>query len=484
MTEQRKRPAPGALRRQPTGTSVGWDSLLPSPNPDGHCGRVSGQVCMSQSSGSKVRSRVDMVPAACSRRADCGAWFRTILACAVLLGAVSPARAAMVSAASCDASAVQQAIDAAADGDTVRVPAGTCTWDRDVSISKTIMLVGAGREEGGTKLLHDGHQHGFLRIDVGAKTGPLDISGFWFFGGISDYYEGLVNWTGPVGWKRFRFHHNRMEDTQGWAMRGFAGVYGLIDNNEFTGVTAGIVFGGRGETDWETAPDLGSSNWFFVEDNEFNFDDWFGSSAGAPANDIEDGGRVVFRHNSFTNAFLQTHDRARNGWPSANGWEIYNNSFTHTSREQKWKAVDLSAGTGVVWGNSFHADWIVPIGAMDYKTALPQSIPRCDGNDPDDQNTPGSNGWRCQYQLGTGPLHVGNPVYVWSNYELGQLVGMECTSGCRYPEDTGPFHLQEGRDFINSGVDPKPQYQPFTYPHPARQGDSLRPKPPTELKVQ
>jgi hypothetical protein len=97
----------------------------------------------------------------------------------------------------------------------------------------------------------------------------------------------------------------------------------------------------------------------------------------------------------------------------------------------------------------------------------------CDGNDPADQNIPGEAGWRCQYQIGTqgeGTTAYSYPLYVWSNYNNANLVGMECTAGC---EVNGRPHLLEGRDFINNGTTPKPGYTPFTYPHPLRQNDPL-----------
>jgi hypothetical protein len=57
----------------------------------------------------------------------------------------SAAHAATQPAVSCSTSAVQNAINAAAEGDTVTIPAGTCTWTSGVTISgKGINLQGAG----------------------------------------------------------------------------------------------------------------------------------------------------------------------------------------------------------------------------------------------------------------------------------------------------------------------------------------------------
>ena len=68
--------------------------------------------------------------------------------------------AATINAANCTQSTVQAAINSAADGDTVTVPAGTCTWSAAVSISnKTITLRGAGSGSGGTKITYGGSGH-------------------------------------------------------------------------------------------------------------------------------------------------------------------------------------------------------------------------------------------------------------------------------------------------------------------------------------
>ena len=58
---------------------------------------------------------------------------------------VAPAvHAATITASTCNNSAVQTAINAAADGDTVSIPAGTCAWTTGVTVTAGITLHGAG----------------------------------------------------------------------------------------------------------------------------------------------------------------------------------------------------------------------------------------------------------------------------------------------------------------------------------------------------
>ena len=81
---------------------------------------------------------------------------RLLYSAAALAGATllvpGAAMAATINAQSCAQAAVQTAVNTAANGDTVRVPAGTCTWASGVNIkSKTIFLVGAGSGAAGSR---------------------------------------------------------------------------------------------------------------------------------------------------------------------------------------------------------------------------------------------------------------------------------------------------------------------------------------------
>lgn len=74
----------------------------------------------------------------------------------------SPSLASIINAASCSQTHVQTAVNSAVNGDTVLVPAGTCTWNSAVSITnKTITLTGAGAEPGGTKVVYGSTGHSY-----------------------------------------------------------------------------------------------------------------------------------------------------------------------------------------------------------------------------------------------------------------------------------------------------------------------------------
>jgi hypothetical protein len=389
---------------------------------------------------------------------------------AALLAATTRLAAAEIKAASCSETDVQAAVDRAVDGDAVSVPAGDSTWDHGVAIrGKTLTLTGAGSGAGGTHIAYGGKGHTLLIVDAGAKTGRMEVSGFWLTGGDADYWSGAaLQIGGPAGWKKLRIHDMLFESNRQWSIRGSAATCGVIDHCTFKGKAHGANLSGRGDLDWSTPLVLGSDDFFFFEDNDFEFDDWYGQT-GAAALDFVNGGRIVFRHNRLKYSFFETHDRLRSGLPSANAYEVYQNTFWSDSA--KWKGIDLTAGSGVVWGNQFTGPYAVPIGGMDYKSILPgerdfrvSKTKPADGTDPVDQNTPGQSGWRTQYQIGSqgqGPDATGYPLYLWSNTANGRPVTLIVT--------TGANHIKAGRDFIDNGTTPKPGYTPFTYPHPLTQ---------------
>ena len=120
-----------------------------------------------------------------------------------------PAMANIIQAASCSRADVQAAINISQDGDTVLVPSGECIWNSEVTIyDKTITLIGNGSGIGGTKIIYGRSNHSLLEIDPGTKIGKVEITGFWFYGGHSDYWSGTaISFGGPKGWKNLLIHN-------------------------------------------------------------------------------------------------------------------------------------------------------------------------------------------------------------------------------------------------------------------------------------
>jgi hypothetical protein len=97
-------------------------------------------------------------------------WFSVLL----ILGALGASKAtAQVGASSCSTAAVQSAINSASEGQTVTIPAGTCTWTSGVTISgKGIALQGAGS---GRIIAYD---NGSETLTIGTGTVTVNIAGF------------------------------------------------------------------------------------------------------------------------------------------------------------------------------------------------------------------------------------------------------------------------------------------------------------------
>jgi len=92
---------------------------------------------------------------------------------ATLLFLATAAKANTYTAASCNTSDVQSAINSAAEGDTVLIPAGTCTWTSGVTISgKGITIQGAGS---GRIIAYD---NGTETPTIGTGTQTFTIAGY------------------------------------------------------------------------------------------------------------------------------------------------------------------------------------------------------------------------------------------------------------------------------------------------------------------
>ena len=122
----------------------------------------------------------------------------------VTLG-TTPLDAATISANSCSYADVNTALDNAANGDTVLVPAGTCTWtqsmDFDLAITngrnKYLTLRGAGIDQ---TIIIDGVSKApypniaYLLRWTTVNGGLTRITGFTFRGGssVDSYNQGMI----------------------------------------------------------------------------------------------------------------------------------------------------------------------------------------------------------------------------------------------------------------------------------------------------
>jgi hypothetical protein len=365
---------------------------------------------------------------------------KSLLLLSMLLLIGARAQAQTINAASCGQTDVQNAFNSVtASTTTINVPAGTCSWTTQVTLtvppgSTTLSVIGAG------SLTTTGGADQTVIIDNFASNNSLVVvttnstaSSYFRWAGVtleggsgSAKYNGIITIGGYS--QNVRFDHNHSNtSTYSPAVPSLGlhivnWVLGVADHNIFDApadsVNNGIHIDGDawgnqgpwGDGSWAEATNFGSANFFFIETNVFN--QGYPSDCGA-------GGRMVWRYNTFNDTFnLQGHPTGGGGRTrGCHAQEIYENTFNGNN------AAGLTAsaltvnegGPELVWGNS------VPTGAEDLidlrslrtsnvtyaQTATPNGWGYCGTNFDGvgsawDQNGNTATGYRCLDEPGAG----------------------------------------------------------------------------------
>jgi len=348
--------------------------------------------------------------------------WKTILYVSLLVTPLR-AQAATINAASCSQTAVQAAINSAAGGDTVVIPAGTCVWTQTVNVgtqtgwspatfdTKAITIQGAGMDQtiivdNVTKDKQDWPDLISPQVlIIYTKTGGLSrLTGLTIYGGtgIADPYNKPIVVLGGPG-TFWRIDHIHFRTTRAPAMAIYSSG-GVIDHSLFDltnwkfgiyGYNGGDFYG---DTAWTGTSPVGTSQPFFVEDNTFN------ASSIIAALDGWTGMRVVFRYNTLVNATIGNHGSESPGRNrSGRSMEIYNNKITITDPSYYYYAMGFRGGTGVVFNNSVTGNLPGNIIVAEYRDLFPfQPWGYCDGTGPFD----GNDGVTYETGMHTGPQSV------------------------------------------------------------------------------
>jgi hypothetical protein len=368
----------------------------------------------------------------------------------------SPAVAATIDATDCSSAVVQAAIRTARSGDTVSVPAGTCSsWDITVPDTKRIVLRGAG-------MTATTVSEGIVRM---GRAGSR-LTGFGF--------SGVQIWIDGDDW---RIDHNRIASTRAFfdltvfGSRECMHPRGVIDHNEFQNIRVSVV-GWNGllaHCLWSQPLVLGAPQQVFVEDNRYVGTMWTSAVDGSY------GGRYVFRHNVVTDMYIEAHS-IQGGNRAIRSWEIYNNTLRQSSVPM-WAPIFLRGGTGVVYNNTILGTWTAPAIILDnVRSFADRGAPwfRCDGTRQADGNQL-ANGWPCRDQIGrstdsglsttTGMKpQASQPAHFWGNVAPnGRALGVVI-------HNKSDAWIVGGRDYVNKT--PLLGYTPYPYPHPLTQGDA------------
>ena len=426
--------------------------------------------------------------ATATRRRGLGLW----LACCLLgaSGSVLPAtlHAETLTAADLTPEAVWKAIDAAHDGDTVQLPAGTAVWSKGWNTGhgakmKAITIQGAGIDK--TVISDDRAKPDaapFFLLGVEGK--PFRVTGITLDG---TGYPNAGNWGGLMSingtCKNFRIDHCRFKNTD-HMLEIVGDTYGLVDHCSFEGTQSHggnvqpIVYVGPGAPNYHKPLTLGTVQAMYLEDNEVYIDPNAGASGKRSGNNPwiapSNCARVVIRHNTIVNAELEIYGPGKNqkeyGCQSA---EIYDNQFS-TDDSTHQIIIGIAAGVGIVFNNTVTgANYSPPliwlINHRAYYVMKGSIFGKADGTNPYDGNQiPAGQvgaGYPCMGQPGW-PTNINgkfelSPCYAWSNVLNGQPLLM----GVSGSDANESAQIKEGREFFNHEP-PAGYYKPFDYPHP------------------
>src|SRR3989454_10521327 len=404
--------------------------------------------------------------------------------------------AATINAASCSQADVNSAITSAVDGDTVIIPAGTCTWTTQLtalSSAKAITVQGAGIDR--TIIVDNVSKAGggletvLFPVSV-ARGKTFRLTGMTFQGLAQDtqvFNKGTVVLSGTE--QDFRLDHLKFTQPGTSAIRLYGHLYGVVDhcNFDLSNFKQGINVQhngwngyANGDGSFADITYLGTNRAIYIEDNTF----LGAGAAGAGPFDFLSGGRFVFRYNTVTNDTLAVHGPESGG--RVRGGRTHE-SFHNTSSTKPllFPSMYMRGGVGVIYRNTITGYKY----GIDFADVRAQSLynpwGQGDGSSVYDGKQQ-ANGYPCIDQVGWGtsdllsgdpptpvawPHQIQDPVYVWSN----------TFSVTNATVNSEAAQVQPGRDYILDT--PKPGYTAYTYPHPLVSGTAALPKPPANLQV-
>lgn len=290
-------------------------------------------------------------------------------------------------ASSCSESNVQSCYTteqaSALDGDIIAIPAGTCTWSSlwSPSPTHTLTFQGAGAETPSTSctfnpsspctttsgtdqtVIQDGTSGTCLLEPTIAANKTLRITGIEYLtpsSGYTDCGNGQWQFQCTTGNCQLRLDHDHFYGYSGkWITIYGWGPFGSADHNLvdlFTADTNWISMfngsswegytNGTGNGSWATASNWGSYQMFSEESNIFPADE---TGFGVYVNDCSDGGRQVFRFNTFEDPDngIQGHEGGGDNRGCRTS-EAYDNAFTGQTPDA---LLGVRSGSAIVHSN-------------------------------------------------------------------------------------------------------------------------------------
>jgi hypothetical protein len=313
---------------------------------------------------------------------------RLALALLLLLLSAAPASAATYyvkttgpsttgPADSCEFEHVRAAVNstahaALAHGDTVIVGAGTCAWgtsngswgSRTILVTKNIVLQGQGI--GSTVINYDvpsgTGDTAVLDWTLASGNSPR-LTGFTFGQtGTQQTFNGALAFRGTSS--TFRMDNNRFLNPNLRSFTFTGCIYGVIDSNTFdlNDTASPFKYGGptcdgstRGDGPWAIGPQLGTANALYYENNTINA--ITDGTIGTYSQDVDSGGRMVIRYNTFNNGWTQGHAMQSPRTRGTRMREVYRNTYNWDGASAPAHGDDFRTGTGIFWGNTLDSQY-------------------------------------------------------------------------------------------------------------------------------
>jgi hypothetical protein len=246
------------------------------------------------------------------------------------------AKAGAIRAVSCSQADVQAAIDAAGDGETVSVPAGNCTWTNTLAVTKAVSIVGAGVGNTVIDKTDSGYSVSYTIPNPSAYS-LFRLSGIEF--DLDNMANGVyIENRSADHAARIRVDHNAFLNCGSYSYYTYGQVYGVIDNNTFTGNVWSAPYGNNA-TSWKNITfRYGSEENLYLEDNIFT------QSGSSGLYQMGLGGILVDRYNTYTYTYAASSnfypwDSHGNQQPGSNhstmGTEKYGNKINANGKNVK-----------------------------------------------------------------------------------------------------------------------------------------------------
>jgi hypothetical protein len=308
--------------------------------------------------------------------------------------------ASTYTAASCNQSDVNALINGpthtAANGDTIVIPAGTCTWSSGLSITTGITLMGSGTPNTGAGTFGSGTLNTVIIDNAGSSNALIGVTGLpygqTFILGLLDIEPASPSTAlvSPIqiagactsnGCPNTRIHNIGFGLKTPWTESGNGApanwmirtdnVFGVIDHNTiptgnsvvlFTAnLTAYLGVGAYGDNSWAQPDSFGTNNVLYAENNSLYVTLVVSECETGPAGGGVGGCRIAGRFNQInmtanSDVAFSFHGLDTDGRPQGGRQlEVYGNTIKCTGGSCAGGAAGFRSGTGFVFSNSLNA---------------------------------------------------------------------------------------------------------------------------------